>query len=319
MSGAPGGDRRVIVTGAAGFVGGYACRALAADGWHVVALVRNAARAAERLGHMPIEIRVGDLMDRAYLRAALDSAHAVVHLAAVAIERDGDSYQTANVDTTAAVLDAAQLAGVRRFVHMSQNGADSASPFRFLQSKGIAQDMVLATGLKSVILRPSVIFGPEDAFVNVIARIARLTPVILPLPGGGRSLFQPIAVADVAAVVARALSDDSPPSGVFGLGGVAALSLRDIAARALVAMNLSRTIVGVPTAMMRPLVAALSQLLPRLPVTTELLDTLAIDNIVADNSITSVFGITPVPFAPEELLYLKRVTAASAFRSLFRA
>src|SRR5665213_1359890 len=85
-------DRCVVVTGAAGFVGSHTCRALAADGWQVRALVRHAAKAAERLAHLPVEIRIGDLHDAAYLRSSMDGAFAVVHLAAVAIERDGETY-----------------------------------------------------------------------------------------------------------------------------------------------------------------------------------------------------------------------------------
>ncbi len=313
----PGRDRRVVVTGAAGFVGTHACRALANDGWKVLALVRNPAKAAERLGHLPVEIRVGDLLDAPYLRSSLDGASAVVHLAAVAIERDGDSYQSANVDTTRAVLDAAAAARVPRIVHMSQNGSDSASRFRFLKSKGEAQDIVAASSLEWTILRPSVIFGPEDAFVNVLARVVRLTPVVLPLPGNGNSRFQPIAVADVAAVIARALADDSTQRVMFPLGGPAPLTLREMAERILVAMGARRQIIGIPTGAMRPVVSLIAHLLPKPPVTPELLDTLAIDNTVPDNTITTVFGIRPAPFAPEELLYLRRITAGGALRALF--
>lgn len=315
----PGKNRRVVVTGAAGFVGTHTCRALAADGWRVLALVRNAAKAAERLAHMPVDIRVGDIRDAPYLRSSMDGAWAVVHLAAIAIEKADDSYQSANVDATRAVLDAAIAARVTRFVHMSQNGSDSASPYRFLRSKGEAQDMVVASTLDWTVLRPSVIFGAEDEFVNVIARIVRLTPFVLPLPGGGRSRFQPIAVTDVATVIARSLADDDTCGRVLPLGGPAPLTLREMAERILVAMDTQRRIVGVPVAAMRPLVTALWHLLPRPPVTPELLDTLAIDNTVHNNAVTGTFGMLPIPFAPEELLYLRSVTTGSALRSLFRS
>jgi NADH dehydrogenase len=311
--------RRVVVTGAAGFVGTHTCRALAQNGWRVRALVRNAARATERLAHLPVEIRVGDILDAPYLRSSMDGAAAVVHLAAVAIERDGDTNQSANDEATRAVIEAADAARVTRIVHMSQNGSDSASPHRFLRSKGIAQDLVTSSGLEWTVLRPSVIFGPEDGFANVLARLVRLTPFVLPLPAFGASRFQPIAVDDVASVVALALGDDATVSQVFPLGGSTALTLRQIAGRILVAMNAHRFIVGVPTAAIRPLVAAMWHLVPRPPVTTELLATLAVDNTVPDNTLSSIFGIRPTPFAPEELLYLKRITPGDALRSLFRS
>ena len=318
QSAQPGRDRRVVVTGAAGFVGTHTCKALAADGWRVLALVRNAAKAAERLAHLPVELRVGDILDAPYLRSSMDGADAIVHLAAIAIERDGDSYESANVEATRAVIAAAAAAKVPRMVHMSQNGSDSASPYRFLRSKGVAQDLVTSSELEWTVLRPSVIFGPEDAFVNVLARLVRLTPFVLPLPAHGSSRFQPIAVDDVASVIAKSLADDSTSRHMFALGGSTELTLRQIAERVLVAMRAHRTIVGVPTATVRPFVAALAHLVPKPPVTTELLNTLALDNTVPDNSIMTVFGITPTPFAPEELLYLRRVTASNALRSLFR-
>ncbi|HEY5087699.1 MAG TPA: NAD(P)H-binding protein [Gemmatimonadaceae bacterium] len=315
----PGLDQRVVVTGAAGFVGAHACRALAANGWRVRALVRNAAKAAERLAHLPVEIRVGDILDAPYLRSAMDGAAAVVHLAAIAIERDGDSYESANVQATRAVIDAATAARVRRVVYMSQNGSDSASPYRFLRSKGIAQDIVTASELDWTILRPSVIFGPGDQFVNVLARLVRLTPLILPLPANGKARFQPIAVEDVAEVIAQALSDDATRAHVYPVGGSAELTLRQMAERILIAMNTRRLIVGVPTVVVRPFVSALWHLVPRPPVTTELLDTLALDNTVPDNMLMPAFGISPTPFAPEELLYLRRITAGDALRSLFKS
>lgn len=314
----PGNNRRVVVTGAAGFVGAHTCRTLASDGWRVLALVRNAVKAAERLAHLPVEIRVGDILDAPYLRSSMDGADAVVHLAAVAIERDGDSYESANIQATRAVIDAATTARVRTIVHMSQNGSDSASPHRFLRSKGVAQDLVTSSSLEWTVLRPSVIFGQEDAFVNVLARVVRLTPLILPLPANGSARFQPIAVADVASVIAKALADDTMRAQTFSLGGSAELTLRQIAERILIAMKTHRLIIGVPTAAVRPFVAALWHLVPKPPVTTELLDTLALDNTVPDNSLMTVFRISPTPFAPEELLYLRRVTAGNALRSLFK-
>ena len=311
-------DRRVVVTGAAGFVGSHTCRALAADGWKVRALVRNAAKAAERLAHLPVEIRLGDILDAAYLRSSMDGAFAVVHLAAVAIERDGDTYQSVNVEATRAVIDAANLAKVRRIIHMSQNGSDSASPYRFLRSKGMAQDLVTSSDLEWTILRPSVIFGREDEFANVLARLVRLTPLVLPLPAHGRARFQPIAVDDVATVIALSLATDSTQRQLLPLGGSAQLTLRQIAERVLVAMKARRMILGLPTGMIRPLVSALWHLVPRPPVTADLLELLALDNTVRDNALTEVFGVSPIPFAPEELLYLRNVSASDALRALFK-
>lgn len=314
----PGRGRRVVITGASGFVGCHTCRVLTGKGWQVRALVRNAARAAERLAHLPVEIRIGDIRDPTYLASSLDGAFAVVHLAAIAIEHNGDTYDSVNANATRSVIEAATAANVRRFVHMSQNGSDSKSPYRFLRSKGVAQDIVTSSDLDWTVLRPSVIFGREDEFVNMLARLVRVTPFVLPLPDSGRTRFQPVAVNDVALVIAQALADDSTLRQLFPLGGSAELTLRQIAERILVAMNARRVVIGVPIAIMRPLVAALWHLVPNPPVTTELLDILALNNTVPDNTLMSVFGISPTPFAPEELLYLRNVTVGDALRSFFR-
>jgi uncharacterized protein YbjT (DUF2867 family) len=181
------------------------CRQLTRRGSRVRGLVRSPAKAAERLALMPVELHVGDVRDDTTLQRAMQGCDAVVHLVAIAIERRGQSYEDVNARGTERVLAAMQGAGIRRLVHMSQNFADSASPHRFLRSKGLAEDAVRASGTDWTILRPSVIFGPEDQFVNVLARLVRLSPFVYPLPGGGTARFQPVAVDDVARVVATAL------------------------------------------------------------------------------------------------------------------
>jgi NADH dehydrogenase len=162
-----------------------------------------------------------------------------------------------------------------------------------------------------------VIFGPEDEFVNVLARLVRLSPVVFPVPGGGTARFQPVAVTDIARAVATVLANDQSIGKSYSLGGPTPLSLRQMTERILIAMNTSRILVGIPVPLLRPVVALAGHILPHPPVTTGLLDLLAIDNVIPKNDLKDVLGIQPTPFAPEELLYLKKITAASAIRSLF--
>lgn len=309
--------RPVLVTGASGLVGTHACRALVTHGWTVRALVRDPGRAAERLAGLPVEIITADIRDRDGLAWAMSGMAAVVHLAAVAIEQRGQSYEEVNAAATARLVQAAADTGVRRFVYMSQNGAAAQSPSRFLRSKGMAEDRVRESALEWTVLRPSVIVGPEDAFVNVLARLVRLTPVVFPLPGGGEARFQPIAVDDVALTICGALSRPETIGGVYGLGGPAALTLRQMVERILVAMDERRILIRVPVAALHPLIAVAAQLLPNPPVTPSLLELLEVDNTVPENALVPVFGVSPTPFAPEELRYLQQITALEALRSLF--
>lgn len=308
--------RAVVVTGASGLVGRYTCSELARRGWAVRALVRDPAKAALRLAGIPVRIVVADIRDPDALLAVMRDAAAVVHLAAIAIERPGQHYEDVNVEGTERVLDAARAAGATRLVHMSQHGASSVSPFRFLRSKGAAEDLVRESGLRWTVLRPSVIFGPEDEFVNVLARLVRLSPLVYPLPGGGRARFQPVAVADVARAVGVALETPEMAGQAYALGGPAALTLRQMTERVLLAMDARRLIVGVPLWLVRPLVAIAQRILPHPPVTTSLLDLLAVDNTIGDSPLWHEFGISPTPFAPEELSYLKDITLRDALHSL---
>ncbi len=307
----------VLVTGAAGFVGKHVCRELTRRGSRVRGFVRSPAKAAERLAQMPIDLHVGDVRDETTLRRAMHGCDAVVHLAAIAIERPGETYEDVNAHGTQQVLDAMQAAGLRRLVHVSQNFAASTSPHRFLRSKGIAEDAVRASGIDWTVLRPSVIFGREDEFVNVLARLVRLSPLVYPVPGGGKARFQPVAVDDVAGVVAGALERGATVRRAYALGGPAQLTLRQMIERVLVGMEARRLLVPVPIALVRPLIALGQRVLPRPPVTTELLDLLAIDNVVDGDALRDDFGITPTPFAPEELRYLRDITTRDALRSLF--
>jgi uncharacterized protein YbjT (DUF2867 family) len=310
-------NKLVVVTGASGLVGTHVCGELVRGGWKIRALVRDVRKAAQRLGNLPIEIRVADIRNADSMRSALAGAASIVHLAAIAIEKKGETYADTNTDATRIIVDAAQAEAVPRLVYMSQNGADSRSPFAFLRSKGIAEDLVTSSTLEWTVLKPSVIFGPEDEFINVLARLVRISPVIFPLPGGGTARFQPVAVADVARAVARVLGDESTSGKSYALGGPTPLTLKQMTERILIAMNTSRTLVGIPVSVLRPLISVAENILPHPPVTSGLLDLLAIDNVVAQNDLALSLDIQPTPFAPEELLYLRSITAGSALRSLF--
>ncbi len=312
------GSRTVLVTGASGLVGTHACRELARRGWQVRALVRNRPRALRRLAIAGVELVTGDIRDRGSLGEVLAGVDAVVHLAAIAIERRGESYETVNSDATAILIGAMRAEGVGRLIHMSQNGASSGSPYRFLRSKGASEDSVRASDLAWTIFRPSVIFGPEDEFVNVLARLVRLTPIVYPLPGGGRARFQPVAVGDVARAIGAALDGSHTERESYALGGPEALTLRQMVRRVLVTMKTKRLLVGVPVPLIRPLVAVAQRVLPNPPVTTGLLDLLSLDNTIHVAPAWPELGITPTSFTPHNLAYLRRISARDAIQSLFR-
>jgi uncharacterized protein YbjT (DUF2867 family) len=301
----------ILVTGASGYVGNNLVRRLVDAGKPVRAMVHNPDKAQARLGDISaqIEIMPGDVTQPETLVPVLEGVDAVVHLVAVAIEKGRATYARINTQGTINVVDAAKAAGVRRFINMSQNGADSSLPYPFLASKGRAQDYVAQSGLDWSALRPSAIWGPQDEFANVQARLVKLTPFVFPIVGDGTARFQPVWVGDVAAAAVRCLDDDGTIGQELGLGGPEVLTYRQIVERVLAALDTRRLLVKVPVPLLRPAVVLMGALLPNPPVSTSLLDLLKIDNVVEHNALTERFDITPRAFTPENLGYMRQFSA----------
>jgi uncharacterized protein YbjT (DUF2867 family) len=291
----------ILVTGASGYIGNNTVRRLVELGKPVRAMVRNPEKAKQRLGDLSgkIEIVQADVGDR-------DS-----------LERGGATYEEVNYQGTVNVLDAASDAGVGRFIHMSQNGADPDHFSRFLRSKGRAQQYVAQSDLKWTVVRPSVVFGPQDEFFNAFARLIRLTPVVFPLIGGGTALFQPVSVYDVVEAIIKSLDDDNTIGREFRLGGPEVLNLGEIEKRILDAMETSRVMISVPTGLLKLPVWVMEKTLPGTPVNLTLLELLKEPNVVNDNALVSYFAMQPRPFAGENIKYLKDATASTALRRLF--
>jgi NADH dehydrogenase len=309
----------ILVTGAAGYVGNNTVRRLVQMGRPVKALVRDMDKAKMRLGDVldRIEIATGDVTDRAAMRAAMQDVTEVVHLVAIPMERGEATYEEVNYQGTINVVDAAVDAGVTRFINMSQNGATPDHFSRFLRSKGRAQEYVASSPLRWTAVRPSVIFGPQDEFFNAFARLIRLTPIVFPLIGGGKALFQPVSVDDVVEAMVRSLDDDATIGKEFALGGPEVLNLGEIQKRVLAAMGESRILIPAPVGLLRPAVFVMEKTLPGAPVNLTLLELLGTPNTVADNALVSYFGITPKPFAGENITYLREATIGSALTRFF--
>lgn len=309
----------VLVTGGAGFVGNNVVRQLVAQGKDVRAMVRHPEKAKMRLGDLgkQVEIVRGDVTDRQGIQSLFEDCSAVVHTVAISMEKGGTTYEEVNYQGTINVVDAAADAGVKRFINVSQNGADSSLPYRFLASKGKAQEYVASSDLQWTAVRPSAIFGPQDEFFNTFARLLRLTPLVFPLVGGGKAEFQPVSVDDVATAITRSLEDDSTIGKELGLGGPEVLTLGEIEKRVMKALNTSRLLVPAPTWLLRPVVVVMQSVLPGSPVTTSLLDLLAVPNTVPNNALVEHFGMEPTPFAGEHITYLRDTSAGEALRKFF--
>jgi NADH dehydrogenase len=311
----------ILVTGGAGFVGNNVVEKLVQQGKPVKAMVRpgSADKVKLRLSKFGDKISVveGDVRDRKTLPRLMEGVSAVVHTVAISMEKGDATYDEVNYQGTINVVDAAEDAGVQRFVFISQNGADSSIKYRFLQSKGKAQDYVHNAKLDATSLRPSAIFGPQDEFFNTFARLLRLTPLIFPLVGGGKAEFQPVSVYDVAEATVRSLDDPTTIGKALDLGGPEVLTLGEIERRVIKALETSRLLFPAPVWLLRPAVVVMQSVLPGSPVTTSLLELLAVPNTVPNNALVHHFNMQPIPFDGPHIAYLKNATAGEALRKFF--
>jgi uncharacterized protein YbjT (DUF2867 family) len=306
----------ILITGASGYLGSHIVKRLVEAGKPVRALVRNRAwaEAEGRLAGMKMDWVEGDVTKPETLPAAVAGATAIIHTVAVAIEKGGRRYEDINYQGTVHIVDAAKAAGVRRFINISQLGADSKLPYRFLASKGKAQEYVAASGLDWTAFRPSVMWGPEDEFANSFARLVPLTPLIFPIIGDGQAKFQPVWVEDVAAAVVKSLDDASTLGQEFELGGPEVLTIAEIERRTFAALGTRRLMLPFPIPLLRIPVMLMSVMFPAPPVTASLLDLLKVDNTVKNNALHR-FVAQPRPFTAENATpYMRRFTVGDTLR-----
>ncbi len=297
----------ILVTGASGYIGNNLVRRLVQLGYPVRALVGHPEKALIRLADIQDRVQIvkGDVTRPETLDEWMAGVDTVVHLVAIAIEKGNRTYEKINTQGTINIVEAAKKGGVKRFINMSQNGATPDSSSRFLRSKGIAQEYIAKSGLDWTAIRPTVVWGPQDEFANIQARLIKLTPIIFPVVGDGKARFQPVWVGDVVEAIVKSIGDPSTIGQEYELGGPEVLTYEEIVKRVLKALSTSRILVKVPVPLLRPVVAIMQAVLPNPPVTTTLLDLLAVPNVTNNNALTPQFGITPKAFTPEALDYMR--------------
>ena len=215
------GYRRVTVLGASGFVGRYLVKRLAAEGAVIAAVSRHAKSAGflRPMGDVgqiaPID---ADLADDRSLAAVVEGADLVVNAVGILYERGRQRFETLHHRLPARLGAAAKAAGVKQLLHISAIGADPQSRAAYGRSKAAGEAALRAAFPEAIILRPSVVFGPEDRFFNRFAALSRLLPA-LPLICGGKTRFQPVYVGDVADAALAALKREAAQGGTFALGG----------------------------------------------------------------------------------------------------
>jgi uncharacterized protein YbjT (DUF2867 family) len=308
----------VTVFGGSGFLGRHVVRALAQLGYRI----RVAVRRPELAGYLQPLGRVGqihavqaNLRYQASVEAAARDADALVNLVGILFERGQQRFDAVHALGAEAVARTASGAGAR-LVHVSAIGADEGSPSHYARSKAMAEKLVLAAAPAATILRPSILFGPEDSFFNKFAAIACISPA-LPLIGGGHTLFQPAFAGDVASAVVAALEGRAQSGQVYELGGPEVRSFRNLMRFMLATIERRRLLVPIPFALAK-LQAAVLQWMPRPLLTPDQVKLLHGNNVVSDRAVQegrnfAGLGIDPISMVSVVPSYLWRFRRSGQF------
>ena len=281
--------------GGSGFVGRYIVKRLAA-GADVVAVGCRNAEAAKFLKPMgdvgqvvPLNVAIGD---EALLPAFLAGNDALVNCVGILRESGSQTFDLVHHTGPARLARFAREAGVERFVHISAIGADPRSSSAYARTKAAGEQAVRDAFPTVTILRPSVVFGPEDQFFNRFAAMAMISPV-LPLIGGGKTRFQPVYVGDVADSVVKCLEDPATVGRVYELGGPKVYTFREILELLLSEIHRKRWRIDLPFGL-AAFQARLTSMLPNPPLTPDQVELLKSDNIVSSGAMNlASLGIAP--------------------------
>ncbi len=308
----------VTVFGGSGFLGRHVVRALANRGYRI----RVAVRRPELTGFLRPMGRVGQINAvQANLRfpqsiaVALRDADIAVNLVGILFQRGAQRFDSVQAVGAEAVALAAKSTGAR-LVHVSAIGADLNSPSHYARSKAEGERRVLAAQPTATIMRPSIVFGPEDDFFNRFAALARMAPA-LPLPDGGHTRFQPVFVGDVAEAIAKAVDSETKPGTIYELGGPDVRTFRELMEFVLATTGRRRLLVPVPFEVMK-FQAAFAQFLPKPPITPDQVELLKGDNVVAaearsEGRTLEALGMIPETMAAIVPSYLWRFRKAGQF------
>lgn len=311
--------RSVLVIGGSGFIGRHIVRRLTGQGIFARVPTRRRERAKDLILLPTVEVMNADVHDTRSLQRLIAPVDAVVNAIGILHPSRADTFQRVHVDLPRKIVDACRETGVKRLVHISALGAALDAPSAYLRSKAEGESQLHAgkvTGIHTTILRPSVVFGREDRFLNLFAQLARLFPVI-PL-ASPRARFQPIFVEDVARAVTDCLTEQNTFGQTYNLCGPKAYALRELVEYVCTTLGLKRSIVGLNPSLSM-LQAAILERLPGKLMTRDNVRSMQVDN-VCDGAFPEALGFTPAPMEAIVPEYLAGVTPRTRYhRFRYRA
>ncbi len=294
----------ILVTGAASFVGRSTVRHLAAAGYEVCCLLRPSQRDQRLPTGITLSTASAPFTDPPALRVAMRDVTTIVHLL-----REEETTQKGtlydHVQGTASLITAAQEVGVRRFIQLSRLGADRASAYPLFRTKGEAEALVRESGLDYTILQATLVYGASDVFTNMLVMLAKMIPLILPLPNAGMSRFQPLWVEDLAACITDTIERDELVERVVPVGGPEHFTLKQMVAQILEAAGMNRLLFHMGMPLLRGMIRLFEALLVYNPTPEWWLDVVAAGSATELGVISRHFDFEPERFS-QRLGYLRR-------------
>ena len=288
---------RITVFGGSGFLGRQIVKRLAADGADVRVAVRHPERAsflAEYGTAGPISAIRADVWEEASVGAAVEGSEAVINMVGHYVERSKATFEATRGRGALHVARASAIAGVQRLIHISGVGSDQKSDSPHGRARGIGERLVKEAFPAATILRPSVIFGREGGFLNRLAVLARVLPV-MPLFGAGETKLQPVFMGDVAEAVAKALAAPATVGRLYELGGPRVYTYKELMQLVLARTGRKRLLMPVPYVAWKALAASTAPL-PSWPISRNQLELMQQDNVVRADALTLAdLGIAPTP------------------------
>jgi NADH dehydrogenase len=288
--------RLVTVFGGTGFLGQRIVRILQQRGTPVRIASRHPERARELFGagDSGVHSVAADVHDDRSVADAIAGSDAVVNAVSLYVEHGRETFQSVHVESARRVAAEAQRAGIARLVHVSGIGADAASPSPYIRSRGEGESAVQAAYPKSVIIRPAVMFAPDDAFLTTILALLRRLPAY-PMFGSGGTRLQPVHVEDVAEAIARVIQGSEAQPFTIECGGPRVYSYEELLRSVAEVAGVRATLFPMPFPAWHAL-ASIGELLPRPPITRNQVELMQVDNIASgDLPGLNALGIAPRP------------------------
>ncbi|MCJ7569456.1 MAG: NAD(P)H-binding protein [Anaerolineales bacterium] len=283
----------LLVTGGTTFLGRAVLRILSTYGYSIRTLLEPSKESPILPTGVSVDVALSSLDDERGVRAALVDVSAVIHLAGTGLDCALDDPESVDAEGTRVLVEAAEEAGVERFIYQSTLGADIASAYPQIRAKAMAENHIRNSSLPYTILRSAVLFGADDSFTTSLAMLMAGSILFFPIPGDGSTVLQPLWVEDLATCIGWSLDEEETKGGTFELGGPEYFTLRQIVTMVMRAASIMRIIIPTRPPYLRGGAWLMERTLRFSPISTNWLDYLAVNRTTDLNTLPRLFGLAP--------------------------